>query len=73
MRRLNPKRPGEASGARLDREVLYGHYPECPEEIRELTYGQQKHKNKCRILFSIHEETVTILYVHHSARKELEP
>jgi plasmid stabilization system protein ParE len=44
-----------------------------PVEIRELIYGKQKHKNKYRILFSIDQETVTILYVHHSARKELEP
>jgi plasmid stabilization system protein ParE len=44
-----------------------------PEEIRELLYGKRKQKNKYRILFTIREDLVVILYVHHSSRKELEP
>jgi plasmid stabilization system protein ParE len=44
-----------------------------PEEIRELLYGKRKQKNKYRILFTIREDLVVILYVHHASRKELEP
>ena len=44
-----------------------------PEEIRELTFGKRKQKNKYRILFSIRRDVVAILYVYHAARKELEP
>jgi plasmid stabilization system protein ParE len=44
-----------------------------PEEIRELVYGKRKHKNKYRIIFTIREDTVVILYVYHSAKDELEP
>jgi plasmid stabilization system protein ParE len=63
-------------------DTLMHHPTRCPvapesrrfaEEIRELTYCKKKRKNKYRILFSIDRETVTILYIHHSARKELEP
>ena len=43
------------------------------EEVRELIYGKRRQKHKYRILFSVHEDLVTILYVHHSARRELEP
>jgi plasmid stabilization system protein ParE len=42
-----------------------------PEEIRELLYG--KRKNKYRIIFTIREDTVVVLYIHHGARTELEP
>ena len=42
-----------------------------PEELRELLYG--KRKNKYRIIFTIRGSEVVVLYVHHSARKELEP
>lgn len=42
-----------------------------PEEIRELLYV--KRNNKFRIIFTIRENTVVILFVHHGARKELEP
>ncbi|HWE39138.1 MAG TPA: type II toxin-antitoxin system RelE/ParE family toxin [Isosphaeraceae bacterium] len=42
-----------------------------PEEIRELLYGKRHHRY--RVLFTIREETVHILYVHHGARDELEP
>jgi plasmid stabilization system protein ParE len=37
----------------------------------ELLYG--KRKNKYRILFTIRNEDVVVLFVHHGARKELEP
>jgi ParE toxin of type II toxin-antitoxin system, parDE len=42
-----------------------------PEELRELLYG--KGKSKYRIIFAIRDEDVVVLYVHHAARKELEP
>jgi plasmid stabilization system protein ParE len=63
-------------------ESLMKHPTHCPEarespkfteKIQELVYGKSKHKNKYRILFRIREDTVVILYVYHSARKELEP
>jgi plasmid stabilization system protein ParE len=44
-----------------------------PDEIRELVYGKRHHKHKYRIIFSIRQDVVVILYVHHSSRKELEP
>jgi plasmid stabilization system protein ParE len=44
-----------------------------PEEIREMIYGKRKHKNKYRILFTIRQDTVAILYIHHSAREDIEP
>jgi plasmid stabilization system protein ParE len=43
-----------------------------PEEIRELLYGRSK-RYKHRIIFTIREDVVHILYVRHSARDELEP
>jgi plasmid stabilization system protein ParE len=43
------------------------------EEIRELIYGKRTHKNKYRIIFTIRQDLVVILYVYHSSRKELEP
>jgi plasmid stabilization system protein ParE len=45
--------------------------PRFPFEIRQLLYG--KRKNKYRILFTIRNDDVVVLYVHHGARKELEP
>ncbi len=44
--------------------------PRFPFEIRELLYG--KRKNKYRIIFTIRNDDVVVLYVHHGARKELE-
>jgi len=45
-----------------------------PEEIRELLYGPQgKRKHKHRIIFTIREDAVHVLYVRHTARDELEP
>jgi plasmid stabilization system protein ParE len=44
-----------------------------PEEIRELTFGKRRHKHKYRILFNVRENVVTILYVYHGSRKEIEP
>jgi len=42
-----------------------------PMELRQLLYG--KRKNKHRIIFTIRDTDVVVLYVHHSARAELEP
>ena len=42
-----------------------------PEELRELLYG--KRKGKYRIIFTIRDNDVVVLYVRHSAREELEP
>lgn len=44
------------------------------EEIRELLYGRSgKRIHKHRLLFTIREDAVHILYVPHTARDELEP
>ncbi len=45
--------------------------PKFPFEIRELLYG--KRKNKHRIIFTIRDDDVIVLFIHHGARKELEP
>ena len=42
-----------------------------PIEIRELLYGRRR--NVFRIIFTIRDETVSILFVHHGAQQELEP
>ena len=42
-----------------------------PEELRELLYG--KRRSKYRIIFTIRDDEVVVLYVHHGARNELEP
>jgi plasmid stabilization system protein ParE len=45
-----------------------------PEEIRELLYGRGgKRSHKHRIIFTVRQDTVHILYVRHTARDELEP
>lgn len=44
---------------------------EFPIEIRELLYGRRR--NVFRIIFTIRDDTVSILFVHHSAQQELEP
>jgi plasmid stabilization system protein ParE len=41
------------------------------EEIRQLLYG--KRADVYRILFTIQQEIVSVLYVRHGARKFLEP
>jgi len=47
---------------------------EFPEEIHELLYGKRgKRKHKHRIIFTVREETVYVLYVRHTARDRLEP
>lgn len=43
-----------------------------PVEIRELLYGRAKNA-KHRIIFTIRNDVVNILYVRHTARDELEP
>lgn len=45
--------------------------PKFPEEIRELLYGKRNHKY--RIIFTIRDDAVVVLYIHHGARRELEP
>ena len=43
-----------------------------PAEIRELLYGGRgKRKHKHRIIFTVSEDTVYVLYVRHTARDEL--
>jgi plasmid stabilization system protein ParE len=42
-----------------------------PIEIRELLYGRRR--NVFRIIFTIRDDTVSILFVHHGAQQELEP
>ncbi len=42
-----------------------------PEELRQLLYG--KGKNKHRIICAIRDKDVVVLFIHHSARGELEP
>jgi plasmid stabilization system protein ParE len=42
------------------------------EEVRELVYGKSRHKHKYRILYSIREDVVAILFVYHSSRKSLD-
>jgi plasmid stabilization system protein ParE len=45
-----------------------------PEEIHEMLYGKRgKRQHKHRIIFTIREDTVYVLYVRHTARDELEP
>jgi plasmid stabilization system protein ParE len=45
-----------------------------PEELRELLYGRRgKRVHKHRILFTIRDDAVHVLYVRHTARDELEP
>jgi plasmid stabilization system protein ParE len=44
-----------------------------PVEIRELIYGKRRRGHKHRIIFTIQEDVVVILFVHHSARQQLEP
>ena len=45
-----------------------------PEEIRELLYGRPgKRIHKHRIIFTIRNDVVHILYVRHTARDEIEP
>ena len=43
------------------------------EKIQELVYGKARHKHKYRILFTIRDDVVVILYIHHSSRRDLEP
>ena len=64
-------------------DSLRRHPNQCPlafeddkfeEEIRELFYGMGgKRSHRHRILFTIRDDTVHILYVRHTARYELEP
>ncbi len=41
-----------------------------PEELRELLHG--KRNNKYRILFTMRQDVVIVLYIQHAARAELE-
>ena len=51
---------------------LAGENDKFPEEIRELLYGRHK-QHKHRIIFTIRDDAVHVLYVRHSACDELEP
>ena len=42
-----------------------------PEEIRELLHGRRQ--QIYRVLFTIREDTVHVLYVRHGAQDEIEP
>jgi plasmid stabilization system protein ParE len=42
-----------------------------PIEIRELLHGRRR--NVFRIIFTIRDDTVSVLFVHHGAQQELEP
>ena len=42
-----------------------------PEEVRQLLYG--KAKNKYRVLFTVRDAKVFVLYVRHSAQAPLTP
>jgi plasmid stabilization system protein ParE len=45
-----------------------------PEEIRELLYGRPgKRRHRHRVIFTIRDDAIHILYVRHTARDELEP
>lgn len=64
-------------------DTLRRHPSRCPlavendkfdEEIRELLHGKGgKRTHRHRIIFTIREDAVHILYVRHTARDELEP
>ncbi len=43
-----------------------------PEEIRELLHGRQR-GHKHRIVFTIRDDAVHVLYERHTARDEVEP
>jgi plasmid stabilization system protein ParE len=42
-----------------------------PEEIRELLHGRRR--QRYRIIFTIREDAVHVLYVRHGAQDEIEP
>jgi plasmid stabilization system protein ParE len=42
-----------------------------PEEIRELLHGKPRQKH--RIMFTIRQDAVHVLYVRHGAQDEIEP
>lgn len=42
-----------------------------PEDIRELLFG--KAKNRYRIIFTVRNDAVHVLYVRHGAQDELQP
>jgi len=45
-----------------------------PVEIHELLYGRRgKRTHKHRIIFTVRDDAVYVLYVRHTARDELEP
>jgi plasmid stabilization system protein ParE len=61
-------------------QTLQSHPHRCPvaaesdkfaEEIRELLHGTQR--QKYRILFTIRQDTVHVLYVRHGAQDEIRP
>lgn len=44
---------------------------EHPIPIREALYGRRKSRH--RILFTVQDDEVVVLYIHHSSRGKLEP
>jgi plasmid stabilization system protein ParE len=54
-----------------DRCPLAEESPEFRQEIRELLFTRRR--NVHRILFTIHESTVIVLYIRHSARAPIQP
>jgi plasmid stabilization system protein ParE len=69
------------AGLRKSINTLTSHPRRCPlaaesdkfpVEVRELLHGRSK-TGKYRILFRVDGDTVSILYVRHAARNELEP
>jgi plasmid stabilization system protein ParE len=42
-----------------------------PEEIRELLHGKRPHRY--RIIFTIRQDAVHVIYVRHAAQDEIEP
>jgi plasmid stabilization system protein ParE len=50
---------------------LAGESDKFPHKLRVLLYG--KRGNKYRVIFTVENDTAVVLFVHHSARDELQP
>jgi plasmid stabilization system protein ParE len=60
--------------ARPSRFPLAVENDKFPGEIRELLYGKRgKRQHKHRIIFTIRDDTVYVLYIRHTARDDLDP
>ncbi len=58
-------------GSRPTRCPVASENDKFPEEIRELLHGRRR--QKYRIIFTIRQDTVHVLYVRHGAQDEIEP